>query len=230
MNKVLQNIYARIPRTYEPVNHILTFGMDIITRKKAAQIAAADGGERWLDVCSGTGEMAGYLKKLSRDGTKIYAADFSLPMLTLARAKPFGNAINFVISEAGNLPFEDDSFDLITISYATRNINSTPEGLLSHFREFHRVLKPNGRFVNLETSQPKSGVIRRLMHLFVKLTVAPTGGLISGSSAGYRYLSGSIRSFYSAEELADILYKTGFSEVSFDRRFFGVTAIHKAVK
>ena len=230
MNKVLRNIYSTIPRTYELVNHIITFGMDIITRRRAARTASEDGGEYWLDICSGTGEMAGYLNKLSRNGTKIYAADFSYPMLSLARAKSFGDKINFALSLAGDLPFADSTFDLITISYATRNLNSTPEGLLHHFKEFNRVLKPGGRFVNLETSQPKSSIIKKLVHLYVKLTVAPIGGLISGSGAGYRYLSGSIRSFYSAEQLADVLHESGFSEVTFKHQFFGVTAIHKAVK
>jgi demethylmenaquinone methyltransferase/2-methoxy-6-polyprenyl-1,4-benzoquinol methylase len=204
--------------------------MDIVTRKRAARTAAVDGGSHWLDVCSGTGELAGYLNRYSRNGTKIFAADFSYPMLSLARAKPFGNKINFTLSEAGKLPFGDGTFDLITISYATRNLNSTPEGLLHHFSEFNRVLKPGGRFVNLETSQPESSVMRKLVHLYVKLTVAPIGGLISGSGAGYRYLSGSIRSFYTAEQLAEILLMAGFSEVTFKRQFFGVSAIHKAVK
>jgi demethylmenaquinone methyltransferase/2-methoxy-6-polyprenyl-1,4-benzoquinol methylase len=230
MNKGLQKIYAEIPGTYEMLNHLMTFGMDIVCRNRAAKMGAAGGGTRWLDVCTGTGELAQKLFELKGNGTEIFGADFSLPMTRRARQKPAGDKIRFVISDAKALPFADNFFDLVTISFAVRNINSTPGGLQPHFAEFCRVLKPGGRFICLETSQPKSKIIRKLMHLYVRLTVAPLGGLVSGSKGGYKYLASSIPRFYDAEQVADILYKAGFSEVSHKQPFFGITAIHKAVK
>ncbi len=230
MNKGLQKIYAEIPGTYEFLNHVLTLGVDVICRNRAARMGAEGGGERWLDVCTGTGELAQKLYDLKQNGTQIYGADFSLPMTRLARRKPDGDKINFVISDARSLPFEDDFFDLVTISFAVRNINSTGGGLLPHFSEFCRVLKPGGRFICLETSQPKNKVFRKMMHLYVSLTVAQLGGLISGSKGGYKYLASSIPRFYDADQVAEILYNAGFSEVSYKLPFFGITAIHKAVK
>ncbi len=230
MNKGLQKIYAEIPGTYELLNHLMTFGMDIVCRNRAARMGAAGGGTRWLDVCTGTGELAQKLYELKPDETDIYGADFSLPMTRLARQKPDGDKIRFVISDAKALPFADNFFDLVTISFAVRNINSTGDGLLPHFAEFCRVLKPGGRFICLETSQPKSKIFRKLMHLYVRLTVAPLGGLISGSKGGYKYLASSIPRFYDADQVTDILYKAGFSEVSYKQPFFGITAIHQAVK
>jgi len=230
MSNGIQKLFAQVPRTYERVNHILTFGMDILWRKKAVQLAVADGGERWIDVCSGTGETAVYLTGNAENGTRVYAADFSLPMLQVARAKPQGRKIRFSISEIKALPFPEATFDLITISFATRNINTSRDDLLNSFKEFYRVLKPGGRFVNLETSQPSNAVIRKLYHTYIKWLVKPIGWRISGAKAPYAYLSQTIPRFYSAAELAEILTEAGFSRVDFTRLMFGAAAIHKAVK
>jgi demethylmenaquinone methyltransferase/2-methoxy-6-polyprenyl-1,4-benzoquinol methylase len=230
MNKGVQKIFAQVPHTYELINHILTFGMDIVCRKKAARLAASEGGARWLDVCSGTGEMAANLARLSRNGTEVYAADFSQPMLAMARKKPEAEKIEFVLSDVGALPFPDGSFDAITISFATRNINPSPAGLAAYLKEFNRVLRPGGRFINLETSQPNSKLLQKLMHLYVKIAVKPIGGTISGSKAGYAYLSHTVPRFYPAEEFAGIIGSAGFGPVEFKRLFFGIIAIHTGRK
>ncbi len=230
MNKGIQKIFSQLPRRYELINHILTFGLDIICRKRTAKMGASGGGAIWLDVCTGTGEMAINLSRLKQNGTSIMAADFSLPMVQRAKQKPETNNISFVISDVAELPFENNSIDLIHISFATRNINTGREKLIEHFREFYRVLKPGGRFINLETSQPKSKLLRSLMHLYVRLSVKQIGSMISGSKAGYAYLSKTIPRFYTAEELSEILKEAGFAEVWYKQMFAGITAIHKAVK
>lgn len=236
MNKNVQKIYSRIPDRYELINHLLTFGLDILSRKRAVKSALQNSdaqGERWLDVCSGTGETIHYLAKKAKKenrGIKLFAADFSLPMTQISNRKPLANGINFSIADAAFLPYADNSFDLITISFAIRNLNASRETLLKHLREFHRVLKPGGRFVNLETSQPKFGPIKSLMHLFVKLTVLPIGAALSGHQSAYAYLASTIPRFYSAEELAEILDEVGFSETSFRRMYLGITATHISIK
>jgi demethylmenaquinone methyltransferase / 2-methoxy-6-polyprenyl-1,4-benzoquinol methylase len=230
MNKGIQKIFGEVPRTYELVNHILTFGMDIIARRKAARMAVFEGGTFWLDACSGTGEMAANLVRLAEARTKIFAADFSAPMLAMAARKPEGKKINFVISDVGRLPFPDNSFDLITISFATRNINTSRENLIKTVAEFRRILKPGGRYINLETSQPSLWPVRKMMHIFVRLAVNPIGRLISGSKTGYAYLSQTIPRFYPPEKLASIIIEAGFAGVTYKRLFGGGIAIHKAVK
>ncbi|MBN2601712.1 MAG: ubiquinone/menaquinone biosynthesis methyltransferase [Candidatus Marinimicrobia bacterium] len=230
MNKGIQKIFSEVPKTYELVNHILTFGLDILWRKKAVKIAVSQGGTHWLDVCTGTGETANYLVKKAERGTTVYAADFSLPMLSEARKKPNGNAIQFTLSDIKYLPFPDNTFDLITISFATRNINTSRDALETSFKEFYRVLKPGGRFINLETSQPESPLIRKIVHLFIKIFVKPIGSLISGSKAGYAYLSQTIPRFYPADELTSILRKSGFRTVHYISLLFGVAAIHESLK
>ena len=116
------------------------------------------------------------------------------------------------------------------MSFATRNVNLNREALIESFSELHRVLKPGGRFVSVETSQPPSSVIRKCFHIYIKLVVKRIGTLISGYRPGYAMLAGTIPRFYPAEELADIMREAGFQKVTFRRMFFGAAAIHEAEK
>jgi len=137
-------MFTEVPQTYRLLNHLLTLGQDIFWRRRAAKIAASGGGTRWLDACSDTGEMAAYLSHLATDGTSIVAADFSLSMMSKAMEKPEAKHIAFTLADVSRLPFRDNSFDVITISLATRNLNISQDNLLKCLREFHRVLKPSG--------------------------------------------------------------------------------------
>jgi len=226
----IKEIFSEVPKTYEIINHVLTFGMDILWRRKAVKTALTANPGDWLDMCTGTGETAIYLKKNAPAGTKIHAADFSPAMLAEARKKTEAKNINFVSADIKALPFSDNSFDLITISFATRNINLNKEALIKSFSELNRVLKPGGLFVNLETSQPPFGIIRKCYHLYMNLFVAQIGSLISRSKKGYGYLAKSVPLFYSADELADIMLQAGFDDVTFRRIMLGTVAIHQARK
>lgn len=230
IRKGVQKIYTEVAKTYELLNHVLTLGLDIHWRKKAARIATQKGGTLWLDVCSGTGEMAQNLSVLSREGVKIFAVDFSFPMLKKAKEKRDAPNLFPVIAEAGVLPFPDESFELLTISFATRNLNPRKEILESYMEEFSRILKPGGYFVNLETSQPSSKMIRQFFHFYVNRIVKPLGWILSGSKAGYSYLSFTIPRFYAPDEFAQILRQSGFSQVEYRRLMFGISAIHVAKK
>ena len=230
MSKGVQHIFSEVSHTYELVNHLLTFGLDVFWRRRASCTAAKGGGERWLDVCSGTGETAAYLQRYADSRASVVTADFSLPMTRVAVQKHEAKQIAMTLADAKQLPYPDDTFDVVIITFATRNINNSRDGLLKHLREFRRVLKPGGRFVNLETSQPKSRLIRWLFHLYIRITVKPLGSFISGSKSGYAYLSYTIPRFYSAEEFARMLSDAGFMNASFERLTLGLAAIHRAIK
>jgi demethylmenaquinone methyltransferase/2-methoxy-6-polyprenyl-1,4-benzoquinol methylase len=235
MNKAIQKFYSRIWGPYELINTILTWGLDACWRRKAVKLAIerSDNPERFLDICSGTGQTALNLAKHLPSTAQIFAADFSHQMLKTAAEKAGQKGlknISFTLTDALDLPFENNFFDMITITFATRNLNAKPGHLLKAFREFHRVLKPGGSFLNLETSQPPIPMIRRLFHLYVKLTVKPLGRLISGSGPSYAYLSSSIRAFYPGRELEAILYKAGFETVEYKNLLFGAAALHRAYK
>ncbi len=223
-------MFSQVPATYELVNHILTLGLDTIWRRRAVRLAATAGGEGWADLCTGTGETASYLRRRAPADTTVYAIDLSRPMLAEAREKPEAGRIQFLNSEAMTLPLPDASLDLITMSFATRNINRSKTILTNTFAEYYRVLRPGGMFVNLETSQPPFGPVRRSRDLYVKLFVEAIGARVSGSRLAYAYLAQTIPKFYPAEELAEILRSAGFEAISYEHQLLGVVAIHAAIK
>lgn len=226
----LREIFGEIAGSYEKVNRVLTLGLDRGWRRRAARLAARGGGRRWLDVCSGTGEMAADLARRAPAGAELVALDFSLPMLARARTKPELAGTAFVLGDVKRLPFPDAAFDLVTISFATRNINLSRPVVEATFREFGRVLRPGGRFVNLETSQPPNPLVRAVFRAYVGALVRRVGRRLSGTLSGYAYLASSIRGFYGAGELAEVLRAAGFAPVSFKRLFFGAAAIHISYK
>ena len=230
MSKGIQSIFTAIPRTYELVNHVLTFGLDILWRKRALKSILPQEEGRWLDVCSGTGEMAVNLSKRAGRKAVVYAADFSQPMISVAQAKSNAGKIRFLLADLKKMPLTDNTFDLITISFATRNLNVNRDVLIHCFQELYRIIKPGGVFINVETSQPDSTFIKKLFHWYIKLFVAWVGRLISGSAAGYTYLSKTIPRFYPAPQLADIMKTAGFQNVTYEKLFYGVAAIHTGNK
>jgi demethylmenaquinone methyltransferase/2-methoxy-6-polyprenyl-1,4-benzoquinol methylase len=128
-------------------------------------------------------------------------------MIRKLSEKPDADRIHLTLADASSLPFPDNTFDAITISFATRNISVSDDFRLKCFTEFHRVLRPGGVFVNMETSQPPSGFIRRLFHSYVRAFVRPMANSISGSKASYAYLANSILNFCDADELAVSIHK-----------------------
>lgn len=229
-NALIKDIFSQVPRTYELSNQVLTLGLDRYWRRKAAKIASNGGGGQWLDVCSGTGQMAAYLCNSALEQADVIALDFSLPMLREIQRKQGSNKIHPCIGDAGNLPFSDNTFDLVTISFATRNINVTKDALLKCLQEFRRVLKPEGRLVNLETSQPPSRLVRKLFHLYVRTFVKPVGYLISGSKVAYAYLSSTIPNFFTALEFSNIMREAGYCRVAYHHMTLGLAAIHVGAK
>ena len=228
MDTGIRRIFTDVAPTYDLVNRVLTLGLDPGWREQAARIAAGPGGLRYLDICSGTGDMARALRKHAARHALVVAADFCEPMLRQTAQKAAGCPL--VLADAGELPFADASFDVVTISFATRNLHSSREMLVRRFAEFHRVLKPGGRFVNVETSQPPSKLIRWGYHAYVKLIVQPVGRLLSGSGGGYAYLAHTIPRFYDAAGLAEVMREAGFAAVDVKLLLCGAAAVHVAHK
>jgi demethylmenaquinone methyltransferase/2-methoxy-6-polyprenyl-1,4-benzoquinol methylase len=230
MKKGVQRIYGEVAAKYDLVNHLMTFGLDIVWRRKTAAVAASHTPSRVLDVCCGTADMAKELSRKVPSPVRIYGADFSLHMLQVAGAKRFDAPTAFVLADVSRLPFPDNTFDLLGISFATRNLNSGPEVLGRFFREFLRVLKPNGVLLHLETSQPRWRPFRAAFHGYVKHLVRPLGHQVSGSAAGYQYLAHTVPRFYSAETLTGLLQDSGFVQVSYRPFLWRIAALHTAHK
>lgn len=232
----LRAVYRNIPRRYESTNHLLTFGLDMIWRRiaaraavRTAETACNNGTGIWLDMCSGTGETAHLLSRRAPAGTVVISADFSVPMLREGVRRRGDGRLLPAAASADALPFPDDTFDLVTVTFAARNLRSRSQLFAESLREIRRVLKPGGVFVNLETSQPAAAPVRSILHTYAGIVVGRLGKALTGEREGYAYLSGSIRSFPGPDELASEMTAAGFSRVTWRKLMFGVVAIHTAV-
>jgi demethylmenaquinone methyltransferase/2-methoxy-6-polyprenyl-1,4-benzoquinol methylase len=155
-------------------------------------------------------------------------------MLEKARHKAeksgVGNRIRFIEGEVSHLPFPDDSLDVTAISFAFRNLTYRNPVCMPHLTEVLRVLKPSGRYIIVESSQPENGFIRTCFYLYIRLFVRPVGTIISRNKGAYRYLGESIRNFYSPREVRKLLLSAGFREVRYRPLLFGAAGIHVAIK
>ncbi len=227
MSEGIKNLFSKIPDKYDLINTILTFGLDHFWRKNLAKNVKGLNKSLILDVCTGTGRQIGEIKKKLNKEKKLFALDFCFPMLFKAKSL---ERIKLLTSDAKKMPFKDETFDIITISFATRNLNTSKESLKKTFKEFYRVLKKDGYFLNLETTQPPFFLFKFFLKIYCKTAVKPLGGFISSSKEAYSYLSHTIPRFYSALELKEILKGVGFSEVNFKYLFFFFVAIHISKK
>jgi demethylmenaquinone methyltransferase/2-methoxy-6-polyprenyl-1,4-benzoquinol methylase len=227
-------VYESIPPNYDLINHLFTGGMDIRWRKKAAKETVASLPKAVLDICCGTGDLSLSVSKLAGKDAKVTGLDFSRPMLDVAvkKAQKAGLDITFVTGDIAAIPFPDNSFDSMCIGFGFRNLTYKNEKSAQYISEILRVLKPGGRFVIVESSQPAPNAkfIRFFQQIYVKYIVSFLGRIISGNSAAYQYLAESAANYYNAEDLRDLLLKSGFSTVTFKRLFFGAAAIHVAEK
>jgi demethylmenaquinone methyltransferase / 2-methoxy-6-polyprenyl-1,4-benzoquinol methylase len=228
------DVYESIPPNYDLINHLFTGGMDIRWRKRAARETVASNPEKILDICCGTGDLSISVARLAAKDAKVTGLDFSRPMLDVAvkKAQKAGLDITFVTGDIADIPFPDNSFDSMCIGFGFRNLTYKNEKSAKYIFEILRVLKPGGRFIIVESSQPAPNArfVRFFQQIYVKYIVSFLGKIISGNSAAYQYLAESAANYYGAEALRDLLLKSGFSEVTFKRLFFGAAAIHVAVK
>lgn len=202
-------------------------GLDMLWRRSLARFSNQANSGKWLDLATGTGEMADLLTKHADSQTEVYALDFSQEMLNQARKR--NNTVKYIHSDIVTLPFEDNYFDLITISLATRNINSAGK-LETFLAETYRVLKPDGIFLHLETTRFNSKIFQMSLRLYVNIMVKKIISGLSNHKEAYKYLGESVLHFYSAEKLKNIMRETGFKKLRFKRLFPGMVAIHEARK
>jgi demethylmenaquinone methyltransferase / 2-methoxy-6-polyprenyl-1,4-benzoquinol methylase len=232
-SKPLYGLFTAIPPRYDLINHLMTLNMDRSWRRQAALECLSSAPESILDLCCGTGDLSVTLARLAHYAVRIQGLDYSLPMLEIASRK--ASALNnrniaFSRGNASSLPFADASFDCIGISFAFRNLiynNPLAEKFLA---EMLRVLRPAGRLVIAESSQPRNSLLRALDHFYVRQYVYRLGALISGNKAAYRYLAESACRFYSPPELKELLLKAGFTSVAYRPLFFGAAGIYTVVK
>ena len=228
-----QQIFTEVPPKYDILNRIMTLNLDEGWRRKTAARVLEKNPAKVLDLCCGTADLTMHLARNASASTELYGLDFSHTMLSRAREKVavFGEGrVKLIQGDAGNMPFESNFFDAVGISFGFRNLTFENPDAGLRISEVLRVLKPGGRFVIVETSQPANAFIRWGYHQYMKFFTAPVGGLISGNKPAYDYLAYSGNHYWSIPELSEVLKKAGFSHTQGIPLFMGVSAIMIAEK
>jgi demethylmenaquinone methyltransferase/2-methoxy-6-polyprenyl-1,4-benzoquinol methylase len=221
-------MFDTISKEYDGLNRIISFGIDVKWRNKVVELVAAQNPKNILDIATGTGDLA--ISLTSTNAKDIVGLDISDGMLEVGRqkisAKNLDNTISMVIGDSEDLPFENNSFDAITVAFGVRNFENLEKGLA----EILRVLKPNGLFVILETSVPTNPVYKLGYNSYSKFILPTIGKLFSKDKVAYRYLSESASVFPYGEALNNILRKIGFINVEDKPQTMGVATIYTASK
>jgi demethylmenaquinone methyltransferase / 2-methoxy-6-polyprenyl-1,4-benzoquinol methylase len=234
----VRTMFDRIAGVYDRMNHVMTAGLDRRWRERAVERAGLEPGDSALDVCCGTGDLAFELARAVGPSGRVVACDFSEAMLELAREKeedrrrttpgPEANGgrgssapVEFEWADALDLPYSDESFDAVTVGFGVRNLSDLGAGLA----ELTRVLRPGGRLVILEITQPTRPPLSTFFGLWFD-RVVPILGSVAGDSAAYTYLPDSVRSFPPPDRLAGLMDEAGLAQIRWLLLAGGIIAIH----
>ena len=213
-------MFDEVASAYDRTNDLLSFYQSRLWRRVLRSEVAPKAPMRILDIAAGTGTSS---MALLAEGVEVVAADFSKGML--AEGKKRYPQLEFVFADAMKLPFEDASFDVVTMSFGLRNVADHKVAL----KEFYRVLKPTGRLVICEFSHV-SGFLGRLYRWYLRNVLPVVAKLVSSNPQAYSYLSESIEAWPKQPELRDDISAAGFESASYRNLTFGIVAIHRGLK
>ena len=221
-------MFDNISGSYDGLNRVISLGIDVKWRKKVVALVAQKNPETILDIATGTGDLA--ILMTSTSANKIIGLDLSAGMLEVGKKKiedkKLAEKIDMVLGDSENIPFPNNHFDAITVSFGIRNFETLDKGLA----EIYRVLKPNGIFVILETSVPTKFPFKQGYTFYTKFILPIIGKIFSKDNKAYGYLSESAANFPFGESLNNILRKNSFIECKAIPQTFGVATIYTATK
>ena len=214
-------MFDDVAAKYDLTNDVLSLGQDRRWRKQVVAAVAARAGERVLDIAAGTGTSS---EPYADADVHVVPADFSLGMLKVGKARR--RDLAFTAADALHLPFADESFDAVTMSFGLRNV-SDPSAAL---REFARVTRPGGRFVLCEFSAPTNKAFRTVYNEYLMRSLPPVARRVSSNPDSYVYLAESIRAWPAQREMAQIITDAGWGSVRWRNLSGGIVALHHAVR
>jgi demethylmenaquinone methyltransferase/2-methoxy-6-polyprenyl-1,4-benzoquinol methylase len=225
----IEQMFDTISGNYDGLNRVISLGIDQKWRKKVVKLVKMESPKNVLDIATGTGDLAIQFAAQIPDA-KITGLDISQGMLDVAIKKTahltFKDRLQFMQADSEQMPFDDNSFDVITVSFGIRNFETLEKGLA----EIYRVLSPGGLFVVLETSVPTKFPFKQGYAVYSKVVLPTVGKLFSKDKVAYNYLSKSAASFPHGERLNNIFKNIGFIAIENKPQTFGVATIYSARK
>lgn len=212
-------MFDAVGKNYDLTNTVLSFGQDRLWRRRTRDRLALQPGEKVLDLAAGTAVSTA---ELAKSGAWVVACDFSRGMLAAGAHRQ----VPKVAGDGMHLPFKDDTFDAVTISFGLRNIHDFRAGL----RELVRVTKPGGRMTIAEFSTPTVPVFSTVYKEYLMRALPAVARVVASNPEAYEYLAESIRAWPDQEELARAIAQCGWTEVGWQNLTCGITALHSAVK
>jgi demethylmenaquinone methyltransferase/2-methoxy-6-polyprenyl-1,4-benzoquinol methylase len=225
MSRAVQEMFSSIAKGYDRANTVLSLGVHHLWRRAARRLLALRPGERVLDVCTGTGDVAFALLKAGPTGLRVVGTDFCEPMLHLARRKAErrGQCVHLLAADALRLPFRDACFDVATIAFGIRNLDDPVAGL----GEMRRVLRPGGRLLVLEFGQPRGALFAPAYRLYSCRILPLLGHLVTGKRSAYEYLHRTSSAFPSGEAFLALMRQAGLGPVRAVPLTFGIAYAYR---
>ncbi|MDT0539428.1 MULTISPECIES: bifunctional demethylmenaquinone methyltransferase/2-methoxy-6-polyprenyl-1,4-benzoquinol methylase UbiE [Croceitalea] len=221
-------MFDTISGNYDGLNRVISLGIDIKWRNRVVKLISAANPTSILDIATGTGDLA--IAMVKTGAKKIVGLDISTGMLEVGKVKiadkNLSKTIEMVVGDSENLPFEDNTFDAITVAFGVRNFENLDKGLA----EIYRVLQPSGTFAVLETSVPAKTPFKQGYKIYTKYMLPLIGKIFSKDQSAYTYLSESAAVFPYGQEFNNILSKIGFIAIEHKPQTFGVATIYVATK
>lgn len=225
----MRQMFNRIAPSYDRLNHIMSLNIDRGLRKRGVALVKQARPTRILDLATGTADLAIYMARQMADAT-VVGVDLSIEMLAVGRQKVAEAALTERITleegDAEALPFDDSSFDAVTVAFGVRNFADLPLCL----QEMRRVLRAGGRVMILELSTPKNPLVKACYEFYAFRFLPWIGGWISNDKPAYRYLPASIRAFHRPERVVEMMREAGFHAVEKECKCLGIAHIYTAVK
>lgn len=223
-------VFHSVAQQYDVMNDLMSFGIHRLWKRFTIDASGVRPGNKVLDLAGGTGDLTAKFSKLVGREGKVILADINSSMLNVGRDKLRDKGlvqnIEYVQANAQYLPFEDNTFDIITIAFGLRNVTDKDMAL----RSMYRVLKPGGRLLVLEFSKPEHDIINKIYDFYSFNILPKMGELVAKDGDSYQYLAESIRMHPDQETLKSMMDEAGFEQTSYKNLTDGVVALHKGYK